>query len=88
MSGSTTKEIFVDGTGRARYSGGVVRVDFVSATDVLDDPERKGESVTTHRVIMAPDGFIRTVGALNNLMQELMKAGVITQRTDEEESAS
>jgi len=78
MNDSRIPEIYADGIGRCRLSGGVVRLDLVSASEALDTKEQKLPVETVQRLILSPQGFVQAVQALNNLMEELKKAGVIT----------
>ncbi len=78
MNDSRIPEIYADGIGKCRLSGGVVRVDLVSASEALDTKEKNIPVETVQRLIMSPQGFVQAVQALNNLTEELKKAGVIT----------
>lgn len=77
MSESRIPEIVVDGIGKNRFSGGLVRLDLLSASLSFDESDNDQDSEVTHRLIMSPDGFVRTVYVLNRLMKQLMDAGVI-----------
>ena len=37
-------------------------------------------ATVTHRLVMSPEGFLRTVATLNGLLKKLVEAGVVTQR--------
>jgi len=84
MPDKSTPEIFIDGIGAYRFSGGVVRIDLVSATEALDHKDAK-DAVVTQRIIMPLEAFIRTVGSLNDMAKQLVDAGVIKQRSGEGE---
>lgn len=80
-------EIFVDGIGAYRFSGGVIRIDLVSTTEALDHKDAK-DAVVTQRVIMPLEAFIRTVGSLNDMAKQLVDAGVIKQRATDGQSGA
>ena len=82
MSEKSPPEVFVDGIGAYRFSGGVIRIDLVSATEALDHKDVK-DTVVTQRVIMPLEAFIRTVGSLNDMAKQLVEAGVIKSRGNE-----
>ena len=79
MTEERVPEIFVDGLGMNRFSMGVIRLDLISTSEVLDpdDPDMSNE--VTHRLIMAPQGFAQTVYVLNGLLRQLIEAGVVPQ---------
>ena len=64
MTDPIVPEIFTDGAGRCRFSGGVVRIDLVSATEAANS-EKEAQTTVTHRLILSPEGFLRTVSAMN-----------------------
>jgi len=79
MSTPTIPECYVDGIGKARFSGGVVRLDLVSATETLDTPEKDAPIMVNQRLIMSPEAFLRTVTTLRRLSDQLVEAGVLKQ---------
>ncbi|HMO15814.1 MAG TPA: hypothetical protein PKD64_06855 [Pirellulaceae bacterium] len=74
-------EIFADGVGEITLSGGMVRMDFFTIVG-------KGESENVprvrvkNRVILPPDGFLRSFTAMEDLVKKLVDAGVIKRRDD------
>jgi len=42
----------------------------------------------THRLILSPEGFLRSVSAMNTLLNQLVKAGVVKQERRQEPAAS
>ena len=87
MADRTLPEIFADGVGAYRFSGGVVRIDLISATEALDQKDSK-QAVVTHRVIMPLEGFLRTVSSLNDMAKQMVDAGVLKQRPAGEAEAA
>ena len=73
----TIPEHYVDGIGKARYSGGVVRLDLISATETFDTQENDAPITVNQRLIMSPEAFVRTVKTLKRLSDQLVEAGVL-----------
>ncbi len=73
----TTPEYYVDGIGKARFSGGVVRLDLISATAIFDTQEADTPLTVNQRLIMSPEAFVRTVKTLRQLADQLVEAGVL-----------
>lgn len=84
MNNTPINEIYADGVGKCRLSGGVVRVDLVSASEALDTDDKNLPINTVQRLILSPQGFVQAVHALNNLLEELLKAGVVTRNPNKE----
>ena len=73
MTERVVPETCTDGVGRYRFGGGVVRNDVMSATEA---PEGEQEAQTTsHRLILSPERFMRTVSAMNTLLNQPVNAG-------------
>ena len=79
MADKAVPEIFTDGIGKYRYGGGVVRMDLISAVEADEKDEKEAKTVVTHRLIMSPEGLLRAVSAMNTLLNQLVKAGVVKQ---------
>ncbi len=77
----TISECYIDGIGKARFSGGVVRLDLVSATEILDTPDKDAPIIVKQRLIMPPEAFLRSVTMLRRLSDQLVEAGVLKQAT-------
>ena len=67
-------EIFSDGIGRYRFTGGVVRVDYLSGTNATDQNNPEAVDIVC-RMIMMPDTFVKSVAALNELARKIIDAG-------------
>lgn len=73
-------EVFADGMGEITLSGGMVRIDLICLSATQKDSEGKPELELRQRVVMPPDGFLRSFSAMEDLVQKLIKAGVVKQR--------
>ena len=70
------KEIFADGIGQIHFAGGMVRFDFVTL-----QPGEDGAAptpVVNDRIIMPPQGFLGAFNSMQQLIDKLVEAGVLT----------
>ena len=75
-------EVYADGMGEITLSGGMVRIDLVSLSSDNKDAEGRPELDVRQRIVMPPDGFLRSFSAMEDLVQKLMKAGLVKSRED------
>ena len=78
MDGS--KEIFADGIGEIVLSGGMVRMDLVALTGSQRETDEKPKLEFRQRVVMPPDGFLRSFSAMEDLVRQLVEAGLVKPR--------
>ncbi len=74
------EEFFADGIGEITLAGGMVRMDLVSLTGKQGDEGDQPRLEASRRIIMPPDGFLRSFGAMENLVKQLVDAGIVKQR--------
>ncbi len=75
----SANQIYADGIGEINISGGMVRIDLYT----LERGKTKDDKPTvipTQRIIMPPDGFLRSFAAMENLVKQLVDAGVVKPR--------
>jgi hypothetical protein len=77
---SEKREIFADGVGEITLSGGMVRLDLVSLVGSQNDEKNKPRLEPFQRIIMPPDGFLRSFSAMENLVKQLIDAGLVQAR--------
>jgi hypothetical protein len=78
---STAKEgIFADGIGEITLSGGMVRLDLVTLVGSQNDESNKPRLEFSQRIVMPPDGFLRSFSAMENLVKQLVDAGLVKAR--------
>ncbi len=75
-----SREIFADGVGEIVLSGGMVRMDLVVMVGSQRDTADKPRMETRQRVIMPPDGFLRSFSAMEDLVRQLVEAGLVKPR--------
>lgn len=80
---SDNREFYADGIGEITLSGGMVRMDLVTLQGSQKDSENKPKLEFSQRVIMPPDGFLRSFSAMENLVKQLIDAGLVKPRDGE-----
>jgi hypothetical protein len=80
-------EVFADGIGEITLAGGMVRMDLVTLVGNQNDKENPPKLQFCRRVVMPPDGFLRSFSAMENLVKQLIEAGLVKPR-DGESAAS
>ena len=73
-------EVFADGIGEISLSGGMVRMDLVSLIGSQQDAENKPRLKPKCRIILPPEGFLRSFSAMENLVKQLIDAGLVRPR--------
>ena len=81
------EEFFADGIGEITLAGGMVRMDLVSLTGKQGDDKNQPRLEPTRRIVMPPDGFLRSFGAMENLVKQLVDAGIVKQREGQGDAA-
>jgi hypothetical protein len=83
----SSQDIFADGIGEITLSGGMVRMDLVTLKGTQSkSSDEKPKLEFSQRVIMPPDGFLRSFSAMENLVKQLIDAGLVKPR-DQQASA-
>lgn len=82
------EEFFADGIGEITLAGGMVRMDLVSLTGKQGDDGNEPRLEASRRIVMPPDGFLRSFGAMENLVKQLVDAGIVKQRGDGTDTAA
>ena len=70
------KEIYADGIGQIHFAGGMVRFDFVTLQPEADGAAPVPE--VNERIIMPPQGFLGAFNSMQQLIDKLIEAGVLT----------
>ncbi len=76
-------EVFADGMGEITLSGGMVRIDLVTLSSEHKDDQGRPQLAVKQRIIMPPDGFLRSFSAMEDLVKKLMEAGLVKSREGE-----
>ena len=80
---SESRDFFADGIGEITLAGGMVRMDLVTLVGSQNDPENKPRLEPSRRIVMPPDGFLRSFSAMENLVKQLIDAGLVKPRDGE-----
>ena len=70
------REVFAEGIGQIHFAGNMVRFDFVTL-----QPGAEGEAPspkTVERMVMPPQGFLAAHQSMQQLIDKLLEAGVLT----------
>ena len=79
-----SQEVFADGVGEIVLSGGMVRMDLVALTGTQRDENNQPRLEFRQRVVMPPDGFLRSFSAMEDLVKQLIKAGLVKPRDNDQ----
>ena len=72
-------ELFVDGIGGVVFTNGTVRIELVCASPFDSPTPNAGEPpmLPRQRLILPLDGFLRSFGVMQNLVNKLAQEGVV-----------
>lgn len=76
---SDDKEIFIDGIGQIHFLNGMVRYDLISLQPNPKDAKQPVPELKA-RIIMPPEGFLRTFDTMQKLIDQLSEAGIIKKK--------
>lgn len=72
------EQIFADIISGIAVTGNLVRIDYATlATEQPSDQKAPRRFTATHRVVVPLEGFLRGLGAQQEVVQKLVDAGVI-----------
>jgi len=77
-------DIYIDGIENIVLSHGMIRMDLASFALRARDQAGNPIVESTQRIVMTPQGFVRTFNALERMMSELIRTGVVKERQGEE----
>ena len=80
------QELFADGIGEISLVGGMVRVDWVSLSATEKDASGLPALEFRQRMVLPPEGFLRAFTAMEDLVKQLVEAGVIRKNDLERKS--
>lgn len=81
---SEQRDFFADGIGEITLSGGMVRMDLVTLVGSQNNPNDKPRLELSRRIVMPPDGFLRSFSAMENLVKQLIDAGLVKPRGEDQ----
>lgn len=74
------QDVYADGIGEITLTGGMVRIDLVSLSAKEKDSEGRPKLEFRKRVVLPPEGFLRSFSAMEDLVKQLVDAGLIKRR--------
>lgn len=77
------QDVYADGIGEITLTGGMVRIDLVSLSAKEKDAEGRPRLEFRKRVVLPPEGFLRSFSAMEDLVKQLVDAGLIKRREGE-----
>jgi hypothetical protein len=76
------EELFADGIGEITVTGSIVRIDFVSLSNVEKDEKGNPRPVFRQRLIMPVEGFANASDVVQKALNGLVEAGVLRRTSD------
>jgi hypothetical protein len=73
-------EVYTDGVDEITVSGSIVRVDLVSLSPTERDANNVPKKVFRQRLIFSIEAFANSVELMQNALQKLVDAGVVTRQ--------
>ena len=79
------REIFADGISAVHVTGTLVRIDLMTVQPQLKSKDGQPVVEVNQRIIMPLEGFVQSLGVQDNIVKQLIEAGVL--KKDEQLSA-
>ena len=83
---SDNRDIYSDGIGNIHMVGGMVKMDLVSLEPALNEKDSPVPKIT-ERVVMSPDGFLKSFTLMQKLVAQLEEKGLIKKQPIENSGA-
>ncbi|TWH49537.1 hypothetical protein [Sporomusa sp. KB1] len=77
------QEIFADGISAVHVTGNLVRIDLMTVQPHLKSDNGQPVVDISKRIIMPLDGFVQSFSVQENIIKQLIKAGVLKQNPPE-----
>ena len=82
------QDVYAYGIGEITLTGGMVRIDLVSLSAREKDSEGRPKLEFRKRVVLPPEGFLRSFSAMEDLVKQLVDAGLIKRKEGENAAPS
>ncbi|MBP2649469.1 MAG: hypothetical protein H6Q74_294 [Firmicutes bacterium] len=79
------KEIFADGISAIHVTGNLVRIDLMSLQPQLKNDNSQPVVEVNKRIVMPLEGFVKAFDVQQNIVNQLMKAGVLKKNDQPQE---
>ena len=80
------KEIFADGISAVHITGNLVRIDLMTVQPHLNSDNGQPVVEINNRIIMPLEGFIQSLSVQDNVVKQLIDAGVLKKNPAQEEN--
>ena len=71
------REIFADGISAVHVTGNLVRIDLMTVQPQLKSKDGQPVVEVNQRIIMPLEGFVQSRGVQDNIVKQLIEAGVL-----------
>ena len=71
------REIFADGISAVHVTGNRVRIDLMTVQPQLKSKDGQPVVEVNQRIIMPLEGFVQSLGVQDNIVKQLIEAGVL-----------
>ena len=71
------REIFADGISTVHVTGNLVRIDLMTVQPQLQSKDGQPVVEINQRIIMPLEGFVQSLGVQDNIVKQLIEAGVL-----------
>ena len=71
------REIFADGISAVHVTGDLVRIDLMTVQPQLKSKDGQPVVEVNQRIIMPLEGFVQSLGVQDNIVKQLIEAGVL-----------
>lgn len=75
------QDIFTDGAVNVAFAEGMVRIEFASLVVTEVDGKTKQKAEVRHRLVLTPQGFLRSMGNMERALDAMMAKGLIESRS-------
>lgn len=82
------KEIFADGISAVHITGNLVRIDLMTVQPHLQSDNDQPVVEINNRIIMPLEGFVQSLTVQDNIIKQLIAAGVLQKNAAQEENQS
>lgn len=80
------KEIFADGISAVHVTGNLVRIDLMTVQPHLKSDNGQPVVEVNNRIIMPLEGFVQSLLVQDNIVKQLIEAGVLKKNADQKEN--
>ena len=78
------REFFADGVNSIHWTGNLIRIDFATVQPQIKAQDGQPAIESNSRIIMPVDGFLKAFELQQNIIKQLVDAGVITVNNQQE----